>query len=344
MADILAPTVAEMTLTTSPLMMGTDMLPSSPSDAGDNALVSISTRFHMGERDMQDADIVLFSTDNVFFYSHRSTLLRESANQFGGVLMENDEMDEEVDVSKPMAGLDLTAPTPTLVVVPYPADVVNVILHLIYGFPVQRYQPPASVLRQVLPALVALGYNLHAFVTPHSELFLLLVQAAASNPLPMYTLAAQHSLEQLAVAISPFTLSGPLSDITDEMAQQMGPIYLKRLFCKFVLLFACSAPVLTRHNSVLHLGRTDALKRLLLPPPVPHPLTPGFECDVDAQKALARAWALACAYVVVEGRPDSLAASLIPLGAHLRCSLCRRSMEERVNSLLSGWNAVKCTI
>ncbi|KAF8709554.1 hypothetical protein RHS03_03011, partial [Rhizoctonia solani] len=325
MADILAPTVAEMTLTTSPLMMGTDMLPSSPSDAGDNALVSISTRFHMGERDMQDADIVLFSTDNVFFYSHRSTLLRESANQFGGLLMENDGMDEEVDVSKPMAGLDLTAPTPTLVVVPYPADVVNVILHLIYGFPVQRYQPPASVLRQVLPALVALGYNLHAFVTPHSELFLLLVQAAASNPLPMYTLAAQHSLEQLAVAISPFTLSGPLSDITDEMAQQTGPIYLKRLF-------------------FLHLGRTDALKRLLLPPPVPHPLTPGFECDVDAQKALARAWALACAYVVVEGRPDSLAASLIPLGAHLRCSLCRRSMEERVNSLLSGWNAVKCTI
>ncbi|QRW16074.1 hypothetical protein RhiXN_04075 [Rhizoctonia solani] len=311
MADILAPTVAEMTLTTSPLMMGTDMLPSSPSDAGDNALVSISTRFHMGERDMQDADIVLFSTDNV--------------EPIWGVTNGERRMDEEVDVSKPMAGLDLTAPTPTLVVVPYPADVVNVILHLIYGFPVQRYQPPASVLRQVLPALVALGYNLHAFVTPHSELFLLLVQAAASNPLPMYTLAAQHSLEQLAVAISPFTLSGPLSDITDEMAQQMGPIYLKRLF-------------------FLHLGRTDALKRLLLPPPVPHPLTPGFECDVDAQKALARAWALACAYVVVEGRPDSLAASLIPLGAHLRCSLCRRSMEERVNSLLSGWNAVKCTI
>ncbi|CCO26436.1 hypothetical protein BN14_00460 [Rhizoctonia solani AG-1 IB] len=254
MADILAPTIADMSLTTSPLMIGTDMLPSSPSDAGDNALVSISTRFHMGERDMQDADLVLFSTDNVFFYSHRSTLLRESANQFGGLLLENDGMDEEVDVSEPMAGLDLTAPTPTLIVVPYPADVLNVILHLIYGFPVQRYQPPISVMQQVLPALSALGYNLHAFVTPHSELFLLLVQAAASNPLPMYALAAQHSLEQLAVAISPFTLSGPLSDITDEMAQQMGPIYLKRLF-------------------FLHLGRTDALKRLLLPPPVPHPPT-----------------------------------------------------------------------
>ncbi|KAJ1308695.1 hypothetical protein OPQ81_004386 [Rhizoctonia solani] len=325
MADILAPTIADMTLTTSPLMMGTDMLPTSPSDSGDNALVSISTRFHTGERDIQDADIVLFSTDNVFFYSHRSTLLRESANQFGGLLAENDSMDEEIDVSKPMNGLDLTAPTPTLVVIPYPADVLNVVLHLIYGFPVQRYQPSGSVLRQVLPALVALGYNLSAFVTPHSELFLLLIQAAASDPLPMYALAAQYSLEQLAVSISPFTLSITLSDITDEMAQQMGPIYLKRLF-------------------FLHLGRTDALKRLLLPPPTPHPPTAGFECDVDAQKALARAWALACAYVVVEGRPDSLAASLVPLGAHLRCTLCRRSMEERVNSLVSGWNAVKCTI
>ncbi|CAE6480453.1 unnamed protein product [Rhizoctonia solani] len=330
MADILAPTIADLTLTTSPLMtsplmMSTDMLPSSPSEGGENALVSISTRFHMGERDMQDADIVLFSTDNVFFYSHRSTLLRESTNHFGGLLLDNDGMDEEVDVSKPMNGLDLTAPTPALVVVPYPADVLNVILHLIYGFPVQRYQPSGSVLCQVLPALVALGYNLHAFVVPHSELFLLLIQAAASDPLPMYALAAQYSLEQLAVSISPFTLSGTLSDITDDLAQQMGPIYLKRLF-------------------FLHLGRTDALKRLLLPPPTPHPPTAGFECDLDAQKALARAWALACAYVVVEGRPDSLAASLVPLSTHLRCTLCRRSMEERVNSLVGGWNAVKCTI
>ncbi|KAG8722838.1 hypothetical protein FRC08_007786 [Ceratobasidium sp. 394] len=297
----------------------------SPAPAADDALVSISTRFHLGERDMQDADLVLFATDNVFFYAHRSTLLRESSNQFGGFVPEtNEDPMEEVDVSEPMAGLDLGA-SPLLIVVPYPADVLNVVLHLVYGFPVQRYQPSASVLRAVLPALQALGYNIHAFVTPHSELFMLLVQAAAVDPLPMYALAAQYAIEPLAVAISTLTLSGPLSDITDELAQQMGPIYLKRLF-------------------FLHLGRTDALKRLLLPPPVPHLPSPGADCDLDAQKSLARAWALACAYVVVDGRPDTLASSLVPLGAHLRCVLCRRSMEERVAALVNGWNAIKCTI
>ncbi|KAF8607801.1 hypothetical protein BDV93DRAFT_552622 [Ceratobasidium sp. AG-I] len=293
-------------------------------DAGDNALVSISTRFHLGERDMQDADLVLFATDNVFFYAHRSTLLRESVNRFGGLLPENEDMMEEVDVSKPMAGLDLGAP-PALVVVPYPADVLNVLLHLVYGFPVQRYQPSATVLHAVLPALHALGYNLHAFVTPHSELFLLMVQAAALDPLPMFALAAQYSLESLAVSISTFTLSVCLSDISDQLAEQMGPIYLKRLF-------------------FLHLGRTDALKRLLLPPPVPHLPAPGADCDLDAQKSLARAWALACAYIVVDGRPDTLATSLVPLGAHLKCPLCRKSMEDRVASLVNGWNAIKCTI
>ncbi|KAG8743955.1 hypothetical protein FRC10_011029 [Ceratobasidium sp. 414] len=295
------------------------------STTSDDALVSISTRFHLGERDMQDADLVFFATDNVFFYAHRSILIRESSNRFGGLIAEaNDDPMEEVDVSEPMAGLDLGA-SPSLIVVPYPADVLNVLLHVIYGFPVQRYQPPAPVLRAVLPALQALGYNVHAFVTPHSELFMLFVQAAAVDPLPIYALAAQYAIESLAVATSTLTLSGPLSDLTDELAQQMGAIYLKRLF-------------------FLHLGRTDALKRLLLPPPDPHTLSVGADCDLDAQKSLARAWALACAYVVVDGRPDTLASSLAPLGAHLRCTLCRRSMEERVTALVSGWNAIKRTI
>ncbi|KAG9085584.1 hypothetical protein FS749_004314 [Ceratobasidium sp. UAMH 11750] len=144
----------------------------------------------------------------------------------------------------------VTRPAPPRV----PADVLNVLLHLVYGFPVQRYQPSASAVRAVLPALQALGYNIHAFVTPRSELFMLLVQAAAVDPLPMYALAAQYTIEPLAVAISTLTLSGSLSDITDELAQQMGPIHLKRLF-------------------FLHLGHTDALKRLL-PSACPTPPIP----------------------------------------------------------------------
>ena len=62
----------------------------------------------------------------------------------------------------------------------------------------------------------------------------------------------------------------------------MGPVYLKRLF-------------------FLHFGRIDALKRVLLPPPHPHP--PTQHCDFTEQKHLTRAWALASAYFAWDARP-----------------------------------------
>ena len=66
-----------------------------------------------------------------------------------------------------------------------------------------------------------------------------------------YALAASHDLYSLAVPISSHLLSYPLHMLTDELAEKIGPVYLKRLF-------------------FLHLGRLDALRRLLLPPPHPH--------------------------------------------------------------------------
>ncbi|KAG8695214.1 hypothetical protein FRC09_009303, partial [Ceratobasidium sp. 395] len=60
MTDMLAAAINTLD-TTDATMAGA----TSPTDStGDNSLVSISTRFHLGERDMQDADLVLFATDN----------------------------------------------------------------------------------------------------------------------------------------------------------------------------------------------------------------------------------------------------------------------------------------
>ncbi len=77
-------------------------------------------------------------------------------------------------------------------------------------------------------------------------------------------------------------LSYHLPGLTDELVDRIGPRYLKRLF-------------------FLHMGRADALKRILLPPPHPHP--PTLWCDFEEQKRLARAWALASAYLAWEARP-----------------------------------------
>jgi hypothetical protein len=51
----------------------------------------------------------------------------------------------------------------------------------------------------------------------------------------------------------------------------------------------------------LHVGRVDALKRILLPPPHQHP--PTIDCGFSDQKGVTRAWALASSYLVWDARP-----------------------------------------
>ena len=85
---------------------------------------------------MQDADTVLVATDKVYFYSHRATLLRDSSNYFGSLLLgRNDDSSREVDVTQPMDTSDMVASL-AFINVEHPADVLNVLLHALYGFSV----------------------------------------------------------------------------------------------------------------------------------------------------------------------------------------------------------------
>jgi len=100
----------------------------------------------------------------------------------------------------------------------------------------------------------------------------------------MYTLAAQHKLEQFAIAVSPFLLSFDLATLTDDIVKRMGPVYLKRL-------------------AFLHLGRSAALKRLLSPPLNFHP--PDDTCGATEHDALLNAWSLAVASLAWDTRPGT---------------------------------------
>lgn len=206
---------------------------------------------------MQDADTVLVATDMVYFYSHRATLLCESSNHFGSLLlgMAGDQS-MEVDVSQPMDASDMVA-SPVFINVDYAADILNVLLHAIYGFSVQSYKPSPATLRATVAALANFGFHIERFLAPHSELYMLYLQAAATEPFPMYALAAEYSLESLAVSVSTFTLSVSLSDMTDDLAGQMGPTYLRRLFCKSrgEALLSCS---LFTRQSFISVGRTHS--------------------------------------------------------------------------------------
>jgi hypothetical protein len=145
-----------------------------------------------------------------------------------------------------------------------------------------HYSPSLEALIAAVHALKSYGMPLKARIVPTSPLFTLLLSHAPLHPLELYTLASSYDLYDLAVSTSSHLLSFPLSSLSDDMAEQIGPVYLKRLF-------------------FLHFGRADALKRILLPPPHPHAPTPW--CDFTEQKKLTRAWALASAYLAWDARP-----------------------------------------
>ncbi|KAF8639758.1 hypothetical protein AX17_001020 [Amanita inopinata Kibby_2008] len=278
-----------------------------------STLVSVSTTFHPGAQHQSlPPNVVLLSSDGVFFYVHSHVLLPASGNAFNSLLRPPSPHSEDQD---------------SVVPVPEISAVLNIILHTMYDMSCAHYSPPFPLLVTAVDRMPAYGVNLKSCTIPSSPLYILLLSHAPLFPLELYALAACHDLYDLAVATSSHLLSFPLATLTDEMAERMGPVYLKRLF-------------------FLHFGRSDALKRVLLPPPHPHPPTPW--CDFTEQKKLTRAWALASAYLAWDARPDlstsTMESALHPLTEHLACEQCQHVLRDRIKNLIIQWSVVKRTI
>ena len=203
------------------------------------------------------------TTDNVFFYVDSHLLLAASENSFRELLPASRQPSNAIPV-------------------PEHSTVLNIVLHSIYDMSCVHYSPSFAAIITAVNRLPVYGISPKKRIAPSTHLYSLLLSHAPLYPLELYALAASHDLYDLAVSTSSHLLSFPLASLTDEMAQHIGPIYLKRLF-------------------FLHFGRSDALKRVLLPPPHPHP--PTTFCDFAEQKKLTRAWALASAYLAWDARP-----------------------------------------
>ncbi|KAF8913847.1 hypothetical protein CPB84DRAFT_1811342 [Gymnopilus junonius] len=244
-----------------------------------NTLVSVSTTFHpAAQLHSITPDIVLLSSDNVFFYVHSHILIAASENGFRGHLP------QPPSPSKDQNSL-------AIVSIPENSVVLNILLHSVYDISCAPYSP-------TFPSLVTTVNRLPVYGIPPK----------------LYALAASYDLYDLAVSTSSHLLSFPLSTLTDQMAERIGPVYLKRLF-------------------FLHFGRTDALKRVLLPPPHPHP--PTALCDFTEQKKLTRAWALASAYLAWDARPD-LSTSTMESALD-----CQQALRDRIKNLVMQWSVVK---
>ncbi|KAG8875930.1 hypothetical protein FRB97_000171 [Tulasnella sp. 331] len=218
---------------------------------------------------------------------------------------------------------------PILISVPENSGVVNIVLHLLYGLSFEPYSPQLDVLSSAFSFIAKYGFNQQELSANGSQLSSAILAFAPKYPLEVYTLAAQNHLHDLAVQSSQYTLSVSLSCLADQQAIDMGPMYMKWLF-------------------FLHLGRAEALKRILVTPFEPH--SPGYgTCDEEDQKALARAWGLVTAYVLSTTGMQNVSIAMLkstygPLVSSVRCARCKDLLQDQIRRVVQNWSMVKCTI
>jgi len=285
-----------------------------PAEEIEQTMISVSTTFYPGaELDVLSTDLIILSTDSVFFYVHTHKLIAASANGFDSLL--------------PLKAHGHPEDAGSFLPLPHDSVVLNVLLHAIYNMSAAHYAPSAGAVITAVESFERYGLSVETYLAPASPFYTLFLGTAPQAPIEFYAIAGAYNLPHLAIPISSFLLSYSLASLTDELAVKMGPLYLKRLF-------------------FLHLGRVEALKRLLLPPPQPH--LPTANCDFTEQKKLTRAWALASAYLAWDVRPDlsthAIEAALRPLSDYLLCDQCNQLLRERINHLVAQWSIVKRTV
>lgn len=160
----------------------------------------------------------------------------------------------------------------------------NLVLHCVYNLSCAHFSSSAEDVSTCVATIIKYGLPLSTYASQDGPLYNLVLAHAPTAGIQMYTLAAEHKLEQLAIAVSPFLLSFDLATLTEDLVGRMGAVYLRRLV-------------------FLHLGRIAALKRLLSPPLSYH--LPDDACGAKEHDALMNAWGLAVAPLVWDARPGA---------------------------------------
>ncbi|KAG9221410.1 hypothetical protein CCMSSC00406_0008334 [Pleurotus cornucopiae] len=284
------------TLVQAPTPPQSPTMTSSAAKNTSTTLISVSTSFSPKARHQDILPrLVFISSDSVHFYVHPHVLTAASTNGFNRLLDDIFRQNQDADTMPP-------SPMPAKTVLLH-SSTLNVILHAAYNAPCSQFAPSTDTLVEAIDLLPEYGiapcsciYSSSPTSPTPSRLYSLLLSHAPFHPLPIYTLAAHHALEDLAVASSQHLLSTQFHMVSDHVAIRMGPIYLKRL-------------------AFLLLGRVEALKRLIVEPPPLH--APTGMCSGFEQKRLARAWTLAVASLVWDARPGASISSPSVLFFHV---------------------------
>jgi len=275
--------------------------------------ISMSTAFSP-DANLDDIppDIILLSSDNVLFLVHSHVLRNASTNHFNSTLL-----------SPPQMRMDLGASYRLNIC----ADVLNIVLLTAYKLSVAEYAPTVATLISSIDALHKCGMPFDRFLAPSTPLFTHILSQAPLSPIDFYAAAANHCVEDLAIPVSSYLLSFPPSEITDEMSQQMGALYLKRLM-------------------LLQINRNQELRNLLHTPPSGHPST--LHCGFVERRGLTKEWTLVTAELSSQVRPDFparlLQATLDPLHTMLTCRQCKDSVNSRIRQMVCQWSLSKRTV
>ncbi|KAG9047784.1 hypothetical protein FS837_001492 [Tulasnella sp. UAMH 9824] len=292
------------------------------------------------------SDLIVHTSDTVFFYVHQSVLRARSSNDFGMLLSTqyytpntspsthreihdqnqgtrdyfHDESGDSMPVTK-SSPPDQGNTIPTIFV-SEESVVFNLILHLTYGMPCSRYGPGIEVISGALEALPRYGLPTPG---PTNEIWTVLLRQAEADPLRVYSLGAAYAVDSVCTQSSEHTLNTPLSSLSEADAMTMGAIYLRRLF-------------------FLHFGRVEALKRILGPPPDTHP--DSTACFEVTQRAVKKAWKAALAELLLAEMPQATPVSSIvsafgPIANSTHCLVCKEKVQERIASVVQKWGNVK---
>lgn len=205
------------------------------------------------------SDILFVPSDSAYFRARSHILLGASQNGFNYLLPSHPSNDEGYFWESP------------LISVPEISAVFNVMIRAIYRVSCAHYTPSFETLAEAIRSLRTYG------VTP-------------STRLPRSTTFCYHMLRTVPLTYTRL-LSFLLFTLTDEMAERIGPIFLKQLFC-------------------MHFGRVETLRCLLFPPPDPHDSTP--TCCYEQREKVTRAWILTAISLALEGAVGAFSWQPVP--------------------------------
>lgn len=227
---------------------------------------AMSTAFELQE-DSGDGgtDVVLVSKDAVHFFVRRSRLLDASNSHFAYLL------DPYVDQA-----------TRQTIQLAEDAQILNIVLHVVYGISFRVYCPPLDILLQTVRTLGKYGVALNIRMLPGTHLYEDIVLKMPYQPLEVYIVAAEFDLFDLARTASGYLLSISLLSLPKATTLRLNTDYLTMLYN-------------------LHMSRTIVLQRIVARQPDGH--APNFDCGFSQCQAMKSAWSAAASAFVLKANP-----------------------------------------